>query len=137
MKNEKTTLVSILFQKYGKFKKVFCKAISSSICLLFLKSDTTTHFFHLDTGTSCHSWLVFCSFYPRKLMTKGQSKSWLSHITYRYIDPPCHNFENCLLPRFSHQSGLSSFEGKIMEGDNFQNKCSKIQCIYIYIYICT
>ena len=31
---------------------------------------------------------------------------WI-HITYRYIDPSRHNFENCLLPWFSPQSCLS------------------------------
>ena len=30
------------------------------------------------------------------------------HIAYRYIDPSnCHNFENCLLPWYSHQSCLA------------------------------
>ena len=51
------------------------------------------------------------------------------------IDPSHHNFEYCLPTQFSHQSclmhGSSSFEGKIVEGDNFQNYGGKDQCIYM------
>ena len=66
---------------------------------------------------------------------------YIYHITYRYIDSSCHNFENCLPPWFFSQSCLGRQwllsrlkipERHIMEGDNFQNKCSMIQCIYMY-----
>ena len=61
-------------------------------------------------------------------------------ITYRYIDLSCHNFENCWSPRLVSQSCLGlplaallvkEPKRQIVEGDNFQGKCSTIQCTYI------
>ena len=57
----------------------------------------------------------------------------LYHITYRYIDPSRHNFENCLPPQFVSQSCLGQLlAARLAKGalrDNFLNKCSMIQCI--------
>ena len=56
----------------------------------------------------------------------------LYHITYRYIDPSRHNFENCLPPQFVSQSCLGwPLAAWAAKGDNFQNNCSTIQYIYI------
>ena len=56
-----------------------------------------------------------------------------NHITYRYIDPSCHNFEYYLQYTIfpSELLGLLSFEKKIMEGDNLQNYGGKDQYIYL------
>ena len=45
-------------------------------------------------------------------------------IHRRYIDPYRHNFEK-IFPQ-SCSAGSSSFEGEIMEGDNFQNYGAKL-----------
>ena len=65
-------------------------------------------------------------------------------ITYRYVDPSSHNFENCLPARLVSKSSLGwSLAVRLakralrdkswkLEGDNFLNKCSSstIQRIY-------
>ena len=68
--------------------------------------------------------------------------TYITHYIYRYIDPSRHNFDNCLLfhdfppsellgRAIGFSAGSSSFEGKIIEGDNFQNYGGKDQCIYM------
>ena len=65
-----------------------------------------------------------------------------SHITFRYIDPSRHNFENYLPLLFVSQSYIwaghwllswlkEPWETNCGRTKFFQNKCSTIQCIYI------
>ena len=61
---------------------------------------------------------------------------WHKHITCIYIDPSRHKFEKCLPLWFVSQSCLRQplavhWAKGAMEGDNFQNKYSTIQWIYM------
>ena len=62
----------------------------------------------------------------------------LTHITYRYMDPSCHNFENCLLACFPHQNCLGLLSQlKQLYGENHGGtknfKSWRERSIYLYV----
>ena len=78
-------------------------------------SSFTGRFALTDTGTfgpfqvcEQHGYLRICH-NSQKIDLEGTYI--YNHITYRYIDPSCHNFENCLLPQFVSQSCLADIGG--------------------------
>ena len=71
---------------------------------------------------------------PRNTSTSATGKlcrGHTGHITYRYIDLSMFFLLKLLEPAEQPMAGSSSSDGKILEGDNFQNYGGKDQCIYM------
>ena len=88
------------------------------------KIDTDQGHFWNDCGLCCYGhWEVQVA---------------ADHITYRYIDPSRHNFENCLPPQFVSQSCLGRLLAAWPAKGAMRDKSWKIsdQRFNVHIYIC-